>query len=100
VAGNRNQRALQPPRHVFHEARFTAAGRTLEQHRKEILEGSLEQADFHAHGLVIRLIFNKVFFDLEEAGFGGLVGHIYRYVTGVVVEYFSMPIYHPSSKMD
>ena len=69
VAGDRDQRPLQPPRHVLHEAGLAAAGRALEQHRQLVVPGRLEHLDLGADRRVVRLLVDGVLLGLEDAGF-------------------------------
>ena len=70
AAGHGNQRTLQVPRHVFHEAGLAAAGWALEQHGNVVGVGRLEKFDLVSLGRVIGFAVDQVFVDVV------LVGHI------------------------
>lgn len=55
MAGYGDQRALQPLRHVLHEAGLAASRRPLEEDGQPVAIGGLEYADLVAHRLVVGL---------------------------------------------
>ncbi len=65
VCGDRNQRPLKPPRHVFDKSRLAGAGRALQHHRQPARIGCLEQRDLRPDRQVIRLGLDTVGFQLH-----------------------------------
>ena len=55
VAGDRHERAPEPPRHVLDEARLAAAGRALEHHGEVALVAAREDGHLVVRGDVVRL---------------------------------------------
>jgi hypothetical protein len=72
MAGNGDQRTLEPPRHVFHKARLAAAGRPLEQHRQLIRIGRIENLNLVAGRFVIRFLLDEVFGAVQQFSLHGL----------------------------
>ena len=72
VAGHRDQRALEAPCHVLHEAGLAAAGRALEQDWQLVLVGGVEDGDLVADGFVVGFFGDEIFF-----GFEGFDGHLF-----------------------
>ena len=56
VTGDSDQWTSESPGHVLHEARLAAARRALEQHRKAVAIGRVENLDLLADRLVVGLI--------------------------------------------
>ena len=54
MAGDRYERSLKPPRHVFDEARLAAAGRSLEHDRQPTCVAHGEDLHLVACGHIVR----------------------------------------------
>ena len=63
MTSNRNQRAFEPPRHVFDKTRLAATSRAFEYDRQARGMGGFEEIYFPANRQVVRLFGDSIFFN-------------------------------------
>ena len=63
MAGDGDQRPLEPPRHVFYKARLAATSRALEDYRQVGRMRRFEEIYFPANRQVVRLFGDSIFFN-------------------------------------
>ena len=62
MAGDGDQRPLEPPRHVLDKARLAATSRALEDYRQVCGMRRFEEIYFPANRQVVRLFGDSIFF--------------------------------------
>ena len=63
MAGDSDQRPLEPPRHVFDKTRLAATSRAFEYDRQARGMGGFKEIYFPANRQVVRLFGDSIFFN-------------------------------------